>query len=79
MQMLQDGVYATAPEKPLRMTGSPEACRVSYHNKQFSAFIYWVYVIFQRARELVIELIEQKELEASYFTASLFYSIFVFA
>ena len=30
MQMLQDGPYATAPEKPLRMTGSPEACRVSY-------------------------------------------------
>ena len=29
MQMLQDGPYATAPEKPLRMTGSPEACRVS--------------------------------------------------
>ena len=27
--MLQDGPYATAPEKPLRMTGSPEACRVS--------------------------------------------------
>ena len=29
MQMLQDGPYATAPEKPLRMTGSPESCRVS--------------------------------------------------
>ena len=36
MQMLQDGPYATAPEKPLRMTGSPEACRVSgmcFHNQ----------------------------------------------
>lgn len=28
MQMLQDGPYATAPEKPLRMTGSTESCRV---------------------------------------------------
>ncbi|XP_065917318.1 far upstream element-binding protein 3-like isoform X4 [Dysidea avara] len=47
MQMLQDGVYSTAPEKPLRMTGNPESCR--------------------RARELVIELIEQKELESGNF------------
>jgi len=29
MQMLQDGPYATAPEKPLRMTGTTESCRVS--------------------------------------------------
>ena len=29
MQMLQDGQYATTPEKPLRMTGTPESCRVS--------------------------------------------------
>ena len=29
MQMLQDGQYANTPEKPLRMTGTPESCRVS--------------------------------------------------
>ena len=28
MQMIQDGQYANAPEKPLRMTGTAEACRV---------------------------------------------------
>eukprot|EP00731_Ephydatia_muelleri_P024155 Em0016g426a len=44
MQMIQDGQYASAPEKPLRMTGSRMAC--------------------QRARDLVMELIEQKEMEA---------------
>lgn len=44
MQMIQDGQYANAPEKPLRMTGTAEACR--------------------KARDLVFQLIEQKELEA---------------
>ena len=29
MQMIQDGPYSTTPEKPLRMTGFPENCRVS--------------------------------------------------
>ena len=29
MQMIQDGPFANAPEKPLRMTGSAESCRVS--------------------------------------------------
>ena len=29
MQMIQDGQYASAPEKPLRMTGSRMACQVS--------------------------------------------------
>ena len=28
MQMIQDGPYANAPEKPLRMTGFPENCKV---------------------------------------------------
>jgi hypothetical protein len=28
MQMIQDGQYANAPDKPLRMTGTAEACRV---------------------------------------------------
>ena len=31
MQMIQDGQYANAPEKPLRMTGTAEACRVCLH------------------------------------------------
>ena len=30
MQMIQDGQYANAPEKPLRMTGTAESCRVGY-------------------------------------------------
>ena len=29
MQMIQDGQYANAPDKPLRMTGTAESCRVS--------------------------------------------------
>ena len=29
MQMIQDGPYANSPEKPLRMTGAPDSCRVS--------------------------------------------------
>ena len=28
MQMIQDGQFANAPEKPLRMTGLPESCKV---------------------------------------------------
>ena len=32
MQMIQDGQYANAPEKPLRMTGTAEACRVCVMN-----------------------------------------------
>ena len=28
MQMIQDGPYANTPEKPLRMTGAPENCKV---------------------------------------------------
>ena len=28
MQMIQDGPYASTPEKPLRMTGFPENCKV---------------------------------------------------
>ncbi len=28
MQMIQDGQFANAPEKPLRMTGSPDSCKV---------------------------------------------------
>jgi len=28
MQMIQDGVYANAGEKPLRMTGNVESCKV---------------------------------------------------
>ena len=28
MQMIQDGQYASTPEKPLRMTGAPESCKV---------------------------------------------------
>lgn len=28
MQMIQDGPYANAPEKPLRMSGLPECCEV---------------------------------------------------
>ena len=28
MQMIQDGQYANSPEKPLRMTGLPESCKV---------------------------------------------------
>ena len=31
MQMIQDGPYASAPEKPLRMSGGPESCRVCYY------------------------------------------------
>ena len=30
MQMIQDGPFASAPDKPLRMTGFPENCKVSY-------------------------------------------------
>ena len=30
MQMIQDGQYASTPEKPLRMTGLPENCKVCY-------------------------------------------------
>ena len=29
MQMIQDGPYAATPEKPLRMTGFPENCKVN--------------------------------------------------
>ena len=29
MQMIQDGPFASAPEKPLRMTGFPNNCKVS--------------------------------------------------
>lgn len=33
MQMIQDGPFASAPEKPLRMTGSLMNCKVSaYHS-----------------------------------------------
>ena len=28
MQMIQDGQFTNAPEKPLRMTGLPESCKV---------------------------------------------------
>ena len=28
MQMIQDGPFANTPEKPLRMTGFPENCKV---------------------------------------------------
>ena len=28
MQMIQDGPYASTPEKPLRMTGFSENCKV---------------------------------------------------
>ena len=28
MQMIQDGPYSTAPEKPLRMTGFADNCKV---------------------------------------------------
>ena len=28
MQMIQDGQFSNAPEKPLRMTGMPESCKV---------------------------------------------------
>ena len=28
MQMIQDGPYANTPEKPLRMTGGAENCKV---------------------------------------------------
>jgi len=45
MQMLQDGVYATAPEKPLRMTGTPEACRVRYHHKYIMHLISFLYIL----------------------------------
>ena len=31
MQMIQDGQYASTPEKPLRMTGLPENCKVCYN------------------------------------------------
>lgn len=31
MQMIQDGQFANAPEKPLRMTGLPESCKVGMH------------------------------------------------
>ena len=30
MQMIQDGPYANTPEKPLRMTGLPESCKVGH-------------------------------------------------
>ena len=30
MQMIQDGPFASAPDKPLRMTGFPENCKVMY-------------------------------------------------
>jgi far upstream element-binding protein len=43
MQMIQDGPYSNAPEKPLRMSGAPDNCK--------------------KARELVLQLMEQKELE----------------
>ncbi|XP_019852926.1 PREDICTED: far upstream element-binding protein 1-like isoform X5 [Amphimedon queenslandica] len=43
MQMIQDGPYASTPEKPLRMTGFSENCK--------------------KARQLVLDLMEQKELE----------------
>ena len=29
MQMIQDGEFTSAAEKPLRMTGTAESCRVS--------------------------------------------------
>ena len=30
MQMIQDGPFASAPDKPLRMTGFPENCKVMF-------------------------------------------------
>ena len=44
MQMIQDGQYANAPEKPLRMTGTAESCRVSAHTQYpISLPVYPVY------------------------------------
>ncbi|XP_019852923.1 PREDICTED: far upstream element-binding protein 1-like isoform X2 [Amphimedon queenslandica] len=51
MQMIQDGPYASTPEKPLRMTGFSENCK--------------------KARQLVLDLMEQKELEARGLTGDL--------
>ena len=89
MQMIQDGQYANAPEKPLRMTGTAESCRVSVAVMQKYGisflgnnitcghttceylltchlnFNFIPYVILQKARDLVFQLIEQKELEVS--------------
>ncbi len=30
MQMIQDGAYTNASDKPLRMTGTVESCRVRF-------------------------------------------------
>ena len=40
MQMIQDGPYASAPEKPLRMTGFPENCKVLYISVYLCIFLY---------------------------------------
>ena len=42
MQMIQDGPYAATPEKPLRMTGFPENCKVNTTHTHTHTYIPFI-------------------------------------
>ena len=83
MQMIQDGPYTNTPEKPLRMTGFAENCKVqcmyvilslSTHLSLLpsSLSLSLSLSLSQKARQLVLDLLEQKDLEVSLFPGFLF-------
>ena len=81
MQMIQDGPYAHTPEKPLRMTGRADFCEVCVGRGGGGACVLHsgynccvagccMLLIFfsllpQKAKLLVAELMDQKEMEVS--------------
>lgn len=46
MQMIQDGAFANAPDKPLRVTGSSESVKVMPNNIEFDLINVLKYAIF---------------------------------